>query len=146
MTVCGDVAAAISSAVGLARTSSMAAAATTGSRAMVASTVCWGGSGHDSFDFYSSGDSGVGAGHRDIIEDFVDGQDTIVLTELFGFPFASSPGQFIGKAAFTHEDQVRFKLSGDDTIVQVNLDADAKPEMEIELTGHHSLVANSFWL
>jgi hypothetical protein len=43
-------------------------------------------------------------------------------------------------------DQVRIAYEGNNTIVQANLDLDATPEMEIQLTGHFSLTANDFYL
>ena len=51
----------------------------------------------------------------------------------------------VGQNAFTNADQIRVAFAGNDTIVQVNLDLDTTPEMEIQLTGHMVLTANDFY-
>src|ERR1700726_3633177 len=63
--------------------------------------------------------------------------------------FQPHPGRhhslsFIGQSAFTTADQVRFAYEGSNTAVQVNLDSDANPEMEVLLLGHVTLTASDF--
>jgi Ca2+-binding RTX toxin-like protein len=97
-----------------------------------------GGFASDRFEFFKS-DSGVGAGNRDVVTDFEPGLDHLVL---------HTPGEslnFVGQSSFKFADQVRFAFEGNDTIVQLNLDSDAIPEMEIQLSGQVFLTASDFY-
>jgi Ca2+-binding RTX toxin-like protein len=96
-----------------------------------------GGADGDAFRF-DKFDSGVGAGNRDDITDFQQGADSL------WFYTPGDPLQFVGQSGFTTADQVRFTFEGSDTVVQMNLDSDATPEMEIQLFGHVFLTASDF--
>jgi Ca2+-binding RTX toxin-like protein len=101
--------------------------------------ILTGGAGNDIF-YFEKVDSGVGAGNRDIITDFQHGTDNL---QIF---IPNEDLSFIGQGTFTAADQVRFGYDGSDTIVQVNLDQDSLPEMEIQLTGYVTLTASDFYL
>jgi Ca2+-binding RTX toxin-like protein len=99
--------------------------------------VLTGGYGSDVFAFFKS-DSGVGAGYRDFVTDFQQGSDHVE------FYLPGEQLSFVGQSSFKFADQVRFTFEDNDTIVQVNLDTDATPEMEIELSGIIPLTASDF--
>lgn len=96
-----------------------------------------GGAGADRF-YFQIDDSGVGAGNRDAIADFGDGNDWISL--------AFDDLDFIGTAPFSAAGQVRFVHSDGNTIVKVNTEGHIGAEMEIELTGIINLNAGDFLL
>ena len=110
--------------------------------------ILTGGPGADTFhiDYTSSlHDTGVGYGNRDIVTDFQHG------TDLIKFIIHDNPSEatanslsFIGQSAFTFADQTRVAYEGSNTVVQVNLDSDANPEMEVLLLGHVTLTASDF--
>jgi Ca2+-binding RTX toxin-like protein len=102
-----------------------------------------GGAGNDKFVFHA-GDSGVGAGNRDVISDF----NAASATEVIDLSGLGSPLSFIGKAAFSAAGQVRYVQDAvGTTVVQVNLDAAPDTaELEIELTGVSSLGSGDFVL
>jgi Ca2+-binding RTX toxin-like protein len=107
--------------------------------------ILYGDAGDDTFVF-NKGDSGVGAGNRDIIGDFT-GTSTAEVIDLHGL--SDNALTFKAGAAFSGADQVRYVLdfANKITIVQVNLDADvSSPELEVELVGVIPLVASDFIL
>ena len=82
---------------------------------------------------------GVGAGHRDVVHDFEQGEDRLALSlHGIGTPM---PGSFIGKAAFTGANQVRYRHQDGDTIVQGDSDSDMQADIEILLKGHLELTS-----
>lgn len=107
-----------------------------------------GGAGADkfTFDFY---DLVTGAASRNIVSDFSRAQgDKIDLyfidadsTDIYVDQFT-----FVGTGAFTDAGQVRYQHVGGNTIIQGNTDADAAPEMEIQVTGIIDFVASDFIL
>ena len=97
--------------------------------------VLTGAGGADDFVF-DEDDSGVGAGNRDEITDFSQGQDDI---DLSGFNYLD----FIGHS-FDAPNQVRFLHSGGDTIVRINTVGNTGVEMEIELDGIVNLGMGDF--
>lgn len=100
-----------------------------------------GGPGADVFDFDSITDSATG--EADLITDFQRGTDKIDLSTIDANGPLTGNGAFvfIGTDAFTASGQVRIVDLGDDLLLQVNLDANRTPEMEILLTGVATLVA-----
>ncbi|MEQ1804305.1 MAG: peroxidase family protein [Burkholderiaceae bacterium] len=101
-----------------------------------------GGTGADTFDFNGVTETGIGAGARDIIMDFVSGTDKIDLRD-----FAPGTFGFLGTGAFTNAagGQVRYQLVGTDTLVQIDNDNDAVVEAEILLQGFTgTLLASDF--
>jgi Ca2+-binding RTX toxin-like protein len=93
-----------------------------------------GGAGTDWFVFGGPADSGVGAGRRDVIMDFTDG-DLIYLRGIDAR--AGTAGDqnftFIGTAAFSAEGQVRAAQAGTDVILSLNMRGATGAEMEIRL-------------
>lgn len=103
----------------------------------------------DRFIYFSAADSGVGREARDLITDFIVGEDRIeisrldadatrVLRQEFTFigdaPFSSTPGEL----GYRHEEG--------STIVQADLDGDGTPDFEIELLGTMDLSLAEFLL
>jgi serralysin len=107
-----------------------------------------GGAGADRFDFRftpTTQDSLVGAGNRDIVTDFEHGVDKLSIAIHDNATLADANSlSFVGQSAFTFSNQIRFDYEGSNTVVQVNLDSSATPEMEIELVGHIALTAGDF--
>jgi Ca2+-binding RTX toxin-like protein len=93
--------------------------------------VLTGGGGSDSFDFYN-GDSGVGIGNRDRILDFT-------LGDLLDLSHIDANASLAGDQAFVLDTdgvlaEGEIRLRGNlNTLVQLNLDADAEVDMEIVL-------------
>lgn len=128
----------------------------------VAADSLWGGAGNDVFRyeilFASPGapsiDSAVGQGYRDVIWDFVQGEDLI---DLRGWENANHPGaHFIGEAAATFGVQllVGVRHEGGNTIVELSrpffepppgsTPGYFGPAGEIELVGNIDLQASDF--
>ena len=104
-----------------------------------------GGAGRDLYAFRAVQDSPPGTG-RDVIKDFAPGQDVIDVGNIDAD--STVPGQqsfrWVGKATLTGAAQLGYYLSGNTTIVRASTDADAKPEVEIELNGSKTLTAADF--
>jgi len=102
------------------------------------------GGGADTFIFVK-GDSGVGAGNRDVITDF-----DVSSGDAFNFSaITSGKLSYIGTKVFSATNQVRTEVDfvHSTTIVKLNLDSDlTTTEMEIELTGFQNLTADDFVL
>jgi Ca2+-binding RTX toxin-like protein len=103
-----------------------------------------GGTGNDIVDFDDISESGVGAGLRDIISDFVQGQDRIDLNAIDASSESSGNQDFsfIGTAEFSDAAQVRYFTSGGSTILQANIGGSngIAVDFEIQLTGTFSLL------
>ena len=97
--------------------------------------------GADTFQFWYD-ESGVGAGKRDVVTDFKQAQgDKVDLS------FFDPSLEFVGKAAFDGEDQVRYVQKDGFTLLQFEYDsASAGHEMEIQLTGEITFKAADFIL
>ena len=95
-----------------------------------------GGGGRDTWDFNDVADSPAGA-TRDLVTDFAPGQDVI---DLAGIDADTTvPGnqsfRWVAKAVLTGAAQLGYFTTGAMTIVRASTDADAAPELEIQLTG-----------
>ncbi|HMR33052.1 MAG TPA: M10 family metallopeptidase [Geminicoccaceae bacterium] len=113
--------------------------------------VMTGGGGADTFDFDALGESLPGAGLRDVIGDFSTSQkDRIDLRGIDARPSTGADDAFIwrGASAFSADatGEVRYTRSGGITLIEASTDADASPEMQIELTGSITLQASHFFL
>ncbi|CUH77359.1 calcium-binding protein [Tropicibacter naphthalenivorans] len=93
----------------------------------------------DFFVFEDPSTSGTGAA-RDIIRDFEQGLDMIVLADLGALTFVGTD-LFDGKAG-----ELRYAQTGNYTIVQVDMDGDARADFEIRLDGLYALTEDSFIL
>ena len=83
---------------------------------------------------------------RDIVTDFAPGQDVL---DLAGIDADSTvPGnqsfRWVAKATLTGVAQLGYFTSGAMTIVRASTDADAAPEVEIQLTGVKVLTEGDF--
>ena len=102
-----------------------------------------GGGGADTFIVSALGDTGVGAGNRDSITDFLDGTDHI---DFSGIDANTSNGAtvndaftMIGINAFGGvAGQLRYVLVGSDTLVQGDVNGDSVADFEVVLTGTHT--------
>ncbi|MEQ1705535.1 MAG: calcium-binding protein [Rickettsiales bacterium] len=100
-----------------------------------------GGSGADIFKFSAVTDSGKAAGARDIITDFVKGSDKIDLGDFAGIFTFKGTGALGGSVPGVNYAQV----SGN-TIIGIDADGNGTLDMQIELTGLHTLAASDFLL
>ena len=91
-----------------------------------------GGAGNDTFKFSNLSDLGLGAGSRDVITDFTQGQDKIDLSTIDANLSTAGDQAFSLVTSFsTTAGEVRY--SGD--IIYLNTDNDTAAEYEIQLTG-----------
>ena len=104
-----------------------------------------GGAGRDTWDFNDAADSPAGA-TRDVVTDFVPGQDIIDLTgvDANGALPGNQSFRWVGKANLTGAAQLGYFVSGATTIVRASTDADAASELEIQFTGVKTPTAADF--
>ncbi|EPX85276.1 Calx-beta domain-containing protein [Salipiger mucosus] len=100
----------------------------------------------DRYIYFQPEESRPGDGNRDVITDFVAGEDRI---ELSRFDADTTQGfkqafVFIGDAAFSAAGQLGYRHEGGNTIVQADFDGDAVADFEIELRGIMDLTADDF--
>ncbi|MDA7424683.1 calcium-binding protein [Thalassococcus lentus] len=101
----------------------------------------------DRYIYFNAAESGVGDGNRDVITDFVAGEDRIELSRIDaditqGF---KQGFDFIGDAAFSGTGgELRYEQVGGNTIVQADRDGDGAADFEIELTGTMDLTESDF--
>jgi Ca2+-binding RTX toxin-like protein len=110
-----------------------------------------GGKGDDRFAYLLQTDSKVGA-ERDVITDFVHGHDKIDLTKLHPGT-ANDKFVFIGDEKFHHKDgELHFTVhdeagtKNDFTLIEADFNGNAKPDIQIELTGIVDLTKDDFML
>jgi Ca2+-binding RTX toxin-like protein len=111
--------------------------------------ILTGGADADGFVFTLVSDSLKGAGKRDVITDFAQGSDTMDLARIDANTTLAGDQSFafIGDDKF-HDvaGELRFKLEGNKTIVQTDVNGDAEVDMEIQVAGLHTLTASDFLL
>lgn len=106
-----------------------------------------GGDGADDFVFQQAKDSSTGA-KRDVIRDFVHKLDDIDLS--FIGDISDGKVRFVDEQALKHVGDVHFVLHDekgskhDFTLVEANIAGNAKPELQIELSGLVHLDAKDF--
>jgi Ca2+-binding RTX toxin-like protein len=107
-----------------------------------------GGADADEFQYFGTGDSGVGLGNRDVITDFQLGVDKIDLHFIDAKvgTVSDQSFKFIGNANFSAEGQVRAFVEGDHTVVSLNTSGLTGSESQIELTGIISVSDGDFVL
>lgn len=100
-----------------------------------------GGAGRDTFRFTSVRDSGLAEGSRDVVTDFVSGEDKLDFSALKGW-------KFVGKSDFTGARQLRYAVEGEGDQVKVilygNVNTNPEAEFAIELLGIGSLLETDF--
>ncbi|MFW9621290.1 MAG: M10 family metallopeptidase C-terminal domain-containing protein [Macromonas sp.] len=108
--------------------------------------VLTGGAGNDVFKFNTLAESGLTTTTRDIITDFVRGQDKIDLSTIDANTTLAGNQAFIGligaNVAFTKAGQLRLNAG----VLYGNTDADATAEFSIALTGITTLANTDFVL
>jgi RTX calcium-binding nonapeptide repeat (4 copies) len=108
-----------------------------------------GGAGSDTFKYISVLESAAGIATRDIIYDFEIG-DRIALTDIDANSKTSTVNDqfdWIGLGVFTKvAGQLRFGFSVGDTVVAGDTNGDGIADFQIQLTGHHLLIAADFVL
>jgi Ca2+-binding RTX toxin-like protein len=108
-----------------------------------------GGEGRDWFEF-DDFDTGVTSATRDHITDFQSGIDIIYLRDIDANTATTGNDAFtfIGTSAFAANTPgtVRFQISGNNTLIEFNTDADAAAEGQIALTGIVNLTGADFFL
>ncbi|HYQ38752.1 MAG TPA: M10 family metallopeptidase C-terminal domain-containing protein, partial [Pseudomonas sp.] len=108
-----------------------------------------GGAGADVFDYNATSDSGVGAGARDVIADFVSGSDKLDFSGIdanslaFGnqaFSFNATAGASLsGPAQLVFHYEV---IGGQEyTVVEGNVNSNLAADFQVALVGHINLVA-----
>ncbi|MBM6593023.1 M10 family metallopeptidase C-terminal domain-containing protein [Microvirga pudoricolor] len=105
----------------------------------------FGGPGHDTFYFASAKDA-----HRDIIQDFVQGEDRIHLSKIDAIAGGTKNEafSFIGKHGFTTAGQLHFtqdKTKGV-TYIEGNINSDPAADFKIQVKGLHTFGAADFIL
>ncbi len=105
--------------------------------------------GADIFDYNSIFDSRAG-GQRDIIRDFVQGEDLIDLSDIDGNPFTTDvddPFTFIGRDTFSGTaGELRFQDAGRNVVVSIDFNGNGTADMQIQLNGNFELEASDFIL
>ena len=103
----------------------------------------------DRFIYFSATDTGVGAGNRDVITDFVAGEDRIEISRIDADTTQDRKQEFdfIGTDGFSGTaGELRYSHTGGDTIIQADTDGDGAADFEIELTGVMTLGVGDFLL
>lgn len=111
--------------------------------------VLSGGSGNDVFDFNRVAESRAGAGIRDVISDFVIGQDKIDLFNIDANTLAAGNQdfKFIAGALFHHiAGELRFVQSAGHTYAAADVNGDAIADFQLDLTGTLTLTKSDFVL
>jgi Ca2+-binding RTX toxin-like protein len=106
-----------------------------------------GGAGSDRFVYQAASDTGVTGAARDIIYDFVQGEDII---DLLGVDAVigggDDPFNFIGTSAFSNTaGELRYEHSGGFTIISMDINGDGVADAQITLIGAINLTAGDFW-
>jgi Ca2+-binding RTX toxin-like protein len=103
-----------------------------------------GGAGNDVFDFDAVSESGTDVDLRDIITDFVKGQDRIDLSTIDANSGAggNQTFSFIGTAPFSAAAQVRYFYDGPNTILEANVGGTNgnAADIQIQIAGNHALL------
>ena len=103
-----------------------------------------GDAGNDVFVYRSTAESDT-PGHRDTIAGYIVGQDRMNLSLIDAIAGGGMDDfTFMGSAAFTGLGQVRFTVSGGNTLVQMNTQGGVAAEMAIILQGIHGLTTADF--
>ncbi len=115
-----------------------------------------GGTGNDIFRYLAKGDTGLTSGTRDVITDFVQGQDKIDLSAIDANTSLFAPGDqaftLLSKvgASFTGAAQLRYNyvfINGvEHTMIEANTDTGSLADFQIALVGHFTLTPSDFFM
>ena len=111
--------------------------------------VMSGGLGIDNFWFDEGDFAGLTNGTADRIQDFVQGQDRIRLTDIDANALVAGDQAFvfIGGTAFSNTaGELRYTQSGGVTLVEGDVDGDGAADFAIALTGTIALLGSDFTL
>ena len=103
-----------------------------------------GGAGLDRFIFGTLNDFGVAGGAREIIADFVSGQDRIQFIGIDANAGVAGDQAFamINTAAFSNvAGQLRYFTEGANTVMEGDVNGDGVADFQLQLTGIHTFVA-----
>ncbi|RAI03527.1 hypothetical protein DLJ53_03270 [Acuticoccus sediminis] len=115
-----------------------------------------GGAGQDSIRLgagrdvvvFGEGDSGITADTRDIVGDFVRGEDLLDLSSIDADPTRAGDQafRFVGTGALTAAGDLGYRIYGDKAVVVAVTDASAGADLTIELTGLSAMSSADFIL
>lgn len=108
-----------------------------------------GGAGSDTFDFDSFVASGVSAGKRDVILDFVAGTDKVDVNGIDAdrTQTGNQDFVFIGGSKFSGDaGEIRVTQAGGITLISIDINGDKTADLSIELQGLVTLSAGDFIL
>ena len=106
-----------------------------------------GGAGHDRLVFETVADSKVGGSVRDVVQDFVHGEDVIDLSAIDANGAAAGQGLFswIGASNFSGAaGQLRYQFVGSYTVVSGDINGDKVADFEIGIAGQQNLTSQDF--
>lgn len=103
--------------------------------------------GADIFDFNDVNDS-VAGGLRDIIRDFVQGEDRIDLSDIDAIMgLADDAFTFIGNNTFSNTaGELRFQDAGRNTVISADINGDGIADLQIQLNGNFIIEVSDFIL
>jgi len=113
-----------------------------------------GGGGADVFAFLKASDAGKARNKRDVITDFVSGEDLVDISLMDANTTIRDIQDFVllhtANERFTAAGQLRIRYesdaTGQRTIIEGNIDRTLVADFQIELTGTHALTAADFIL
>jgi Ca2+-binding RTX toxin-like protein len=106
-----------------------------------------GGDGDDVFRWLAVSDSGIGGAERDVIRDFLIGNDTIDLSAIDANSNTAGDDQFsfIGTAVFSFTaGELRQFEAGGNTFLEGDVNGDGQTDFQIGLSGLHALQNSNF--
>jgi Ca2+-binding RTX toxin-like protein len=105
-----------------------------------------GGAGADRFDYNFVSHAGVGSINRDVITDFNPTEsDTIDVYDL-RLVLNNEPLLFGGTSFVTGYRSLKYGLQGNDTLIQIDTDANGTVNMEILLQGYNSALTSNYFI
>ena len=106
-----------------------------------------GGGGDDVFRYTGTSTAEFTAQGGDRISDFADASGDLIDVSSLAASAEGGAWTFVGNAAFNGGNttgEVRYQLSGPDTLVQFDHNGDGAADASITLTGVHTLTSNEF--
>lgn len=105
-----------------------------------------GGDGRDTFVFRTTEESGVGSGHRDVIQWFQRGSDTVDLSSIDANTAVAGDQvfKFAGETRAVEANSISFYREGGSTIIQGDTNGDSTADFQIELNSKLILNRSDF--